>query len=109
MSDNDADVRMGLSLRLGADPDRCGGGIRRYGWHTNRIWYNFLATILENFRREPNREKKYNVVTRSSESGVHAGYQQNVIEPWVGLMRRFWCLNRSCPQVGKEQVAVGPR
>jgi alpha,alpha-trehalase len=56
-------------------------GLRRYGFNddANRISYNFLATIAENFRRDGTIREKYNVVTRSSESGVHAGYQQNVI------------------------------
>lgn len=56
-------------------------GLRRYGFNddANRISYNFLATIAENFRRDGTIREKYNVVSRSSESGVHAGYQQNVI------------------------------
>jgi alpha,alpha-trehalase len=56
-------------------------GLRRYGFNedANRISYNFLATISENFRHDGTIREKYNVVTRSSESGVHAGYQQNVI------------------------------
>jgi len=56
-------------------------GLRRYGFNddANRISYNFLATIAENFRRDGTIREKYNVVTRSSESDVRAGYQQNVI------------------------------
>jgi len=56
-------------------------GLRRYGFDddANRISYNFLATIAENFRRDGTIREKYNVVTRSSEAGVHAGYSQNVI------------------------------
>jgi alpha,alpha-trehalase len=56
-------------------------GLRRYGFNddANRISYNFLSTIAENFRRDGAIREKYNVVTRSSESAVHAGYQQNVI------------------------------
>jgi alpha,alpha-trehalase len=56
-------------------------GLRRYGFNdeANRISYNFLSTIAENFRHDGTIREKYNVVTRSSESGVHAGYQQNVI------------------------------
>jgi alpha,alpha-trehalase len=56
-------------------------GLRRYGFNddANRISYNFLSTIAENFRRDGTIREKYNVVSRSSESGVHAGYQQNVI------------------------------
>lgn len=56
-------------------------GLRRYGFNddANRISYNFLATIAENFRRDGTIREKYNVVSRSSESQVQAGYQQNVI------------------------------
>ena len=56
-------------------------GLRRYGFNddANRISYNFLATIAENFRRDGTIREKYDVVTRSSESNIRAGYQQNVI------------------------------
>jgi alpha,alpha-trehalase len=56
-------------------------GLRRYGFNddANRISYNFLSTVAENFRRDGTIREKYNVVTRSSESAVNAGYQQNVI------------------------------
>jgi alpha,alpha-trehalase len=56
-------------------------GLRRYGFNddANRISFNFLTTIAQNFRHDGTIREKYNVVTRSSESGVHAGYQQNVI------------------------------
>ena len=56
-------------------------GLRRYGFNedANRISYKFLSTIAENFRREGTIREKYNVVTRTTESQVEAGYQQNVI------------------------------
>jgi len=56
-------------------------GLRRYGddQDANRISYDFLAMILDNFRRDGTIREKYNVVTRSSETNVAAGYQQNVI------------------------------
>jgi alpha,alpha-trehalase len=56
-------------------------GLRRYGdtEDANRISYNFLSMILDNFRRDGTIREKYNVVTRSSEVRVSAGYQQNVI------------------------------
>jgi len=56
-------------------------GLRRYGdsKDANRIAYNFLSMILDNFRRDGTIREKYNVVTRSSEVKVAAGYQQNVI------------------------------
>jgi len=36
-------------------------------------------TVIENFQRDGTIREKYNVVTRSSESQVAAGYQANVI------------------------------
>jgi alpha,alpha-trehalase len=56
-------------------------GLRRYddANDANRISYNFLSMILDNFRRDGTIREKYNVVTRSSEVKVAAGYQQNVI------------------------------
>jgi alpha,alpha-trehalase len=56
-------------------------GLRRYGYDgdANRVSYKFLSTIAENFRRDGTIREKYNVVTRSSESHIEAGYQQNVV------------------------------
>jgi alpha,alpha-trehalase len=56
-------------------------GLRRYGFDkdADRDSYNFLSMILENFRRDGTIREKYNVVTRSSETKVEAGYQQNVV------------------------------
>jgi alpha,alpha-trehalase len=56
-------------------------GLRRYGFHdqANSLAYKFLSTVLENFRRDGTIREKYNVVTRSSEAKVTAGYQANVI------------------------------
>ncbi len=56
-------------------------GLRRYGFQddANRVSYEFLSTIAENFRRDGTIREKYNVVTRSSESHIEAGYHQNVV------------------------------
>ena len=56
-------------------------GLRRYGFNSeaDRISYKFLSTVAENFRRDGTIREKYNVVTRSSESHVTAGYQANVV------------------------------
>ena len=55
-------------------------GLRRYGFaaDADRISYKFLSTVAENFGREGTIREKYNVVTRSSEAHVSAGYQANV-------------------------------
>lgn len=56
-------------------------GLRHYGFNkdADRVSYEFLATIAENFRRHGTIREKYNVATRSSEARVAAGYQQNVV------------------------------
>ena len=56
-------------------------GLRHYGFNTDadRISYKFLSMVLQNFRRDNTIREKYNVVTRSSETPVEVGYQQNVI------------------------------
>ena len=56
-------------------------GLRRYGFNddANRISYEFLSTVAENFRRDGTIREKYNAVTRSSEAAVSAGYKENVV------------------------------
>ncbi len=56
-------------------------GMRRYGHNVeaDRVSTEFLATVLENFMRDGTIREKYNVVTRSSEISVKAGYAANVI------------------------------
>jgi len=57
------------------------GGLRRYGYtaEADRVSYEFLSTVAENFRRDGNIREKYNVVTRSSEAHVELGYGMNVV------------------------------
>ena len=56
-------------------------GLRHYGFNTDadRISYEFLSMVAENFNRDGNIREKYNVVTRSSEAHVELGYQMNVV------------------------------
>lgn len=56
-------------------------GMRRYGNNSeaDRVSAEFLSTVLENFLRDGSIREKYNVVTRSSETQVGAGYAANVI------------------------------
>jgi alpha,alpha-trehalase len=56
-------------------------GMRRYGYNTeaDRVSTEFLSTVLENFERDKTIREKYNVVTRSSDTPVKAGYAANVI------------------------------
>jgi alpha,alpha-trehalase len=112
MSNNNADVQWDYPYGWAPTQIIAIEGLRRYGFNddANRISYNFLATILENFRRDGTIREKYNVVTRSSESGVHAGYQQNVIGfGWTNAA--FLVFLHELPKdlvdrLGKEQPAV---
>ena len=56
-------------------------GLRRYGFNrdADRISYEFLSMVAENFRRDGTIREKYNVVTRSSEAHVELGYNINVV------------------------------
>ena len=56
-------------------------GLRRYGYNAeaDRVSYEFLSTVAENFKRDGNIREKYNVVTKSSEAHVELGYEMNVV------------------------------
>jgi alpha,alpha-trehalase len=56
-------------------------GLRRYGFNTDadRVSYEFLSTVADNFGRDGIIKEKYNVVTRSSEAHVELGYEMNVV------------------------------
>jgi alpha,alpha-trehalase len=56
-------------------------GLRRYGFDADadRISYEFLSMVAENFRRDGNIREKYNVIDRSSEAHAEMGYHMNVI------------------------------
>jgi alpha,alpha-trehalase len=56
-------------------------GIRRYGFKddADRVSYEFLSAVAENFRRDGTIREKYNAVTRSSETQVTAGYHMNIV------------------------------
>jgi len=55
-------------------------GLRRYGYRSdaNRNTEKFLSMVLENFRNDHTLREKYNVVRRSAETHIAAGYAQNV-------------------------------
>ena len=56
-------------------------GLRLYGYQkdADRLSLKFLSMVLENFSKDGTIREKYNVVTRSSETSVTAGYKKNVI------------------------------
>jgi len=57
------------------------GGLRKYGFahDADRVAYEFLSMVLENFRRDKDIVEKYNVVTRSSDAHAQLGYKINVV------------------------------
>ncbi len=57
------------------------GGLRHYGFadDANRVSYESLSTVAQNFKRGGTIREKYNVVMRSSDVQVSAGYQANVV------------------------------
>jgi alpha,alpha-trehalase len=80
-------------------------GLRHYGYDAdaNQISYKFLSTVLENYRREGTIREKYNVVTRSSESQVNAGYNINVVGfGWTNGV--FLQLLQELPQAEREKL-----
>ncbi len=83
-------------------------GLRRYGFNedANRVSEKFLATVLENFRREKTIREKYNVVTRSAETHVVVGYSENQVGfGWTnGVFLEFL---HSLPKEWAERLAAG--
>jgi alpha,alpha-trehalase len=80
-------------------------GLRRYGFNedANRIAYRFLGTVLQNFRRDGTIREKYNVVTRSSDTQVQAGYRQNVVGfGWTNGV--FLALLHNLPESWKKRL-----
>ena len=56
-------------------------GMRRYGYNqeADRISYDFLTMVLQNFERDRTIREKYDVVTRTSLTHIVEGYTQNVV------------------------------
>jgi alpha,alpha-trehalase len=82
-------------------------GLRRYGYNkdADRLSYEFLSTVADNFRRDGTIREKYNVVTRSSEAHVAAGYQQNVVGfGWTNAT--FLALLRALPPDMATRLAM---
>jgi len=56
-------------------------GLRRYGFNedADRVSQEFVSEVYDNFKRDQTIREKYNVVTRSTQSQVSAGYKTNVV------------------------------
>jgi alpha,alpha-trehalase len=81
-------------------------GLRRNGFNVDadRISYEFLSMVAENFRRDGNIREKYNVVARSSEAHAELGYSMNVVGfGWTNAA--FLELLHGLPKEMVEQLA----
>jgi alpha,alpha-trehalase len=56
-------------------------GMRRYDFNkeADKVSYEFLSMVMENFRRDGTIREKYDAVKRSSETQVTAGYHMNIV------------------------------
>jgi len=82
-------------------------GLRKYGFNSDadRISYNFLSMVAENFRHDGTIREKYNAVTRSSETAVKAGYNINVVGfGWTNGV--FLVFLHDLPQAMVEKLAA---
>jgi alpha,alpha-trehalase len=108
MSDSDKGVQWELPYGWAPTELIAIEGLRRYGFQedANRTSYEFLSTVMENFVRDGTIREKYNVVTRSSETPVAAGYQQNVVGfGWTN--GAFLALLHALPQEWQQRLAEG--
>jgi alpha,alpha-trehalase len=81
-------------------------GMRKYGFNSDadRISYNFISTVAENFRHDGTIREKYNATTRSSETAVKAGYNINVVGfGWTNAV--FLVFLHDLPQAMTEKLA----
>jgi alpha,alpha-trehalase len=105
MSGEDTGAQWDLPYGWGSIQMLAVSGLRRYGFDADadRISYEFLSTVAENFRRDGNIREKYNVVTRSSEAHVELGYRMNVVGfGWTNAA--FLELLRGLPKVTVEKL-----
>jgi alpha,alpha-trehalase len=84
-------------------------GMRSYGFNpeADHISKKFLATVLENYRREGTIREKYNVVTRTTEANVTAGYQANVVGFGWTNAAFLVMLHALAPEARKNLLAAG--
>ena len=80
-------------------------GLRHYGFaaDANRLSLEFLSDVMDNFRRDGAIREKYNVVTRTTETNLTAGYRSNVIGfGWTNGV--FLRLLRELPPSDREKL-----
>jgi len=81
MSDRETKVQWDLPYGWAPIQLLANEGLRRYGFDAdaNRLGYEFVSMVSDNFKRDRTIREKYNVVTRSDETDVTAGYKANLI------------------------------
>jgi alpha,alpha-trehalase len=81
MSDRETEVQWDLPYGWAPIQLLANEGLRRYGFDddANRLGYEFVSMVSDNFKRDGTIREKYNVVTRSDETNVTAGYKANLI------------------------------
>jgi alpha,alpha-trehalase len=105
MSDSDRGVQWELPYGWAPTELIAIEGLRRYGFDedANRTSYEFLSTVMENFQHDGTIREKYNVVTRSSETPVAAGYNINVVGfGWTNAA--FLALLHAMPQEWQQRL-----
>jgi alpha,alpha-trehalase len=106
MSPNETGAQWDFPYAWAPDQLVADEGIRRYGFgeEADRVSYEFLSTVAENFRRDGTIREKYNAVTRSSETAVTAGYHMNIVGfGWTNGV--FLVLLRELPQDSVTRLA----
>jgi len=87
-------------------------GLRRYGFaeDADRMSYNFLSTVAENFRRDGTIREKYNAVNRGTDASVKSGYSINVVGfGWTNAIFLEFLHQLPAPMVerlAKEQISA---
>jgi alpha,alpha-trehalase len=106
MSPNETGAQWDFPYAWAPDQLVADEGFRRYGFHeeADRVSYEFLSTVAENFRRDGTIREKYNAVTRSSETQVTAGYHMNIVGfGWTN--GAFLVLLRELPETAVTRLA----
>ena len=81
-------------------------GMRKYGFNgdADRISYNFMSMVAENFSHDGTIREKYNAKTRSTETDVKAGYNINVVGfGWTNAV--FLVFLHDLPQAMLEKLS----
>jgi alpha,alpha-trehalase len=105
MSDDESGAQWDLPYGWGNIEMLAVEGLRSYGFtnDADRISYEFLSMVAENFRRDGSIREKYNVVTRSSEVHAELGYAMNVVGfGWTNAA--FLELLHGLPQEMRERL-----